>query len=179
MRALLTALVFSFVFAGNFARAEVSESSASGMLLHYETTVAASPNRAYQALAHIGRWWDSVHSYSGDSHNFSLDLRAGGCFCERWGANSVEHGRVIMAFERDGVRTVRMNSALGPLQETGATGILTFTIAPDPQGAKITMTYRVSGDPSLNFANMAAAVDHVLGEQFGRFSRYTASGAPS
>jgi hypothetical protein len=57
-------------------------------------------------------------------------------------------------------------------------GALTFTVAPHANGAKITMTYRVSGDPALGLDQIAPLVDGVLMEQFGRLSRYSASGSP-
>jgi hypothetical protein len=57
-------------------------------------------------------------------------------------------------------------------------GALTFTVAPHASGAKITMTYRVSGDPALGLDQMAPLVDGVLLEQFGRLSRYSATGSP-
>jgi hypothetical protein len=55
---------------------------------------------------------------------------------------------------------------------------LTFTIAPHANGAKLTMNYRVTGDASLNLNQVAAPVDSVLLEQFGRLTRYSASGSP-
>jgi hypothetical protein len=90
----------------------------------------------------------------------------------------VEHGRVLLVMEREGERTLRVSGGLGPLQELGAVGILTFTVAPHASGAKITMTYRVSGDAALGLDQMAPLVDMVLMEQFGRLNRYSASGSP-
>jgi hypothetical protein len=81
--------------------------------------------------------------------------------------------------EHEGVRTLRVLGALGPLQELGATGVLTFTVAPAASGAKITMIYRVAGDSGLDLAPLAPLVDGVMMEQFGRLSRYSASGSPN
>jgi len=80
--------------------------------------------------------------------------------------------------EHEGVRTLRAVGGLGPLQDMGVSGVLTFTIAPDASGAKITMTYRVAGDPGLALDQAAPLVDMVLLEQFQRLARYTASGSP-
>jgi hypothetical protein len=90
----------------------------------------------------------------------------------------VEHGRVLLVMEHEGVRTLRLSGGLGPLQELGAVGILTFTVAPVASGAKVTMTYRVTGDDGLGLDQMAPLVDMVLMEQFGRLNRYSASGSP-
>jgi hypothetical protein len=107
-----------------------------------------------------------------------VELRAGGCWCERWGDQSVEHGRVLLVLEHEGVRTLRFDAPLGPLQEMAVNAVLTFTVAPDPAGAKIHMTYRASGDPSLTLDQLAPVVDNVLLEQFGRLSRYSSTGSP-
>lgn len=180
MRLLVAAVAVCLVFFSGIAKAEVAESSAGGFLLRSEAIVAATPDQAYRALAHLPDWWDSAHTYSGDAPRFMrFDLQAGGCLCERWRGNSVEHARVVMLMNKDGVRTVRLAGAFGPLQEMGASGVMTYTIAPDPNGAKLTLTYRVSGDPSFNFAELAPLVDHVLSEQFARFIRYTSGDAPS
>ena len=84
--------------------------------------------------------------------------------------------RVVMVMERDGVRTLRLAGSLGPLQEMGVTGVMTFTIEPRPNGAKLTLTYRVTGDASLHLDQIAAPVDSVLMEQFERLRRLTSSG---
>ena len=84
---------------------------------------------------------------------------------------------MVLIMEQEGVRTLRCNTALGPLQELGVSGVLTFTIAPHASGAKINMTYRVAGDAGLGLDQMAPLVDMVLMEQFGRFTRYSSSGS--
>jgi uncharacterized protein YndB with AHSA1/START domain len=178
MRLFLVAAV-AVVMLASPARAEVASASPSGFVIQAQATVAASPERVWRAVGQLGRWWNSAHTYSGDARRMQIDLHAGGCWCERWGERqSVEHGRVILAMEHEGVRTLRLDAPLGPLQDMAVNAILTFTVAPDPAGAKITMTYRVSGDPSLSFEQMAPAVDGVLMEQFGRLGRYSASGSP-
>jgi hypothetical protein len=84
----------------------------------------------------------------------------------------------VLVMEHEGVRTLRVAGALGPLQALGANGVLTLTVAPLASGAKIEMSYRVSGDTGLDLASLAPIVDGVLMEQFGRLNRYTASGSP-
>jgi hypothetical protein len=159
------------------ARAEVISASPSAFLVRAEAVTQASPEGAWRALGQIGDWWNSEHSFSGDAHNMRLEMRAGGCFCERWGrGQSVEHGRVVMAMEHEGVRTLRFIGGLGPLQELGAIGVMTFVVAPDPGGAKITMSFRAAGDAALGLDAFAPAVDSVLLEQFARLIRYANAG---
>jgi uncharacterized protein YndB with AHSA1/START domain len=174
--AALVALAFSLCAP---AAAEVTQAGPSAFTIHAETTVAATPEKAWRDLARIEHWWGSAHTYSGDARRLRLDARAGGCWCERWGeGQSVEHMRVVLVMEQEGVRTLRAVGGLGPLQEMGVSGVLTFTIAADPVGAKIMMDYRVSGDPGLGLDQVAPLVDMVLLEQFQRLARYTASGSP-
>lgn len=141
-------------------------------MLRYEVEIAKTPDQVWRDLQRVDRWWSSAHTYSGSAANLSLDARAGGCWCERWGnRQSVEHARVVAVTQHEGVRTLRAIGGFGPLQEMGVTGVLTFTVAPFANGAKLTLTYRVSGDPTLNLDHIAAPVDSVLSEQFQRLSR--------
>lgn len=178
VRFALTLLAFVLLVAQP-APAEVASAGPGGFLIRAEATIVASPQRVWRALTRIESWWSPAHTYSGDAHRLHLDPRAGGCWCERWGGGqSVEHARVVLVMEHEGVRTLRLVGGFGPLQEMGAHGVLTFTIAPDPAGAKLTMTYRVSGGPGLGFDQLAPLVDGVLMEQFVRLTRYSASGSP-
>lgn len=177
MRMLLAALAALFVTIAP-ARADVAETSAGAFLLRAESEVAAAPDQVWRHLTQPGRWWSDSHTYSGDAQRMRVDLRAGGCWCERWNGGEVEHGRVALIMTHEGVRTLRFHAALGPLQELGAQGVLTFTIAPHENGAQVTMTYRVSGDAELGLNEMAPLVDAVLMEQFGRLIRLSATGSP-
>jgi len=161
------------------AHAEVTSSSPSTFVIQAEVELAASPDKVWRDLARIDRWWGSSHTYSGDASRLRLDARAGGCWCERWGnGQSVEHMRAVLVMEHEGVRTLRATGGLGPLQEMGVTGVLTFNVAEISNGAKLTMTYRATGDSSLNLNQIAPVVDNVLMEQFGRLSRYNTQGTP-
>lgn len=178
MRIVLT-LACALIAWTSAASAEVVATSTNGFQLRAEQTVEATPRDAWRALVRIQNWWNSSHTYSGDARRLRLDPRAGGCWCETWGdGQSVEHARVVLVMEHEGVRTLRAVGGLGPLQEMGAVGVLTFAISPHAQGANIVMTYRVSGEPSLDLGQAAPLVDQVLMEQFGRLVRYTASGSP-
>lgn len=179
MRLLAAAALAAALSWSAAARAEVASASPGAFLITAETEVAATPDRAWRALTRLPRWWSPAHTYSGDARRLSFEPRAGGCWCERWGdGQSAEHARVVLAMEHEGVRTLRAVGGLGPLQALGVAGVLTFTVAPHASGAKITMNYRVSGDPGLNLDQLAPLVDQVLMEQFGRLGRFTASGSP-
>ena len=162
------------------ARAEVTAAAPGAFTIRAEGEVAAQPQAVWRALSRVERWWSPAHTYSGDAARLRLEPRAGGCFCERWGeGQSVEHARVVLVMEHEGVRTLRLLGGLGPLQEMGAAGVLTFTVAPHASGAKLTMTSRVTGDTGLGLDQLAPLVDGVLMEQFGRLSRYSVAGTPN
>ena len=158
--------------------ADVVSATPSAFVLRAERVVQAPPDRTWAGLVRVGSWWNAEHSSSRVAHNLSLDPRAGGCWCERWRDGSVEHGRVIMAMSREGVRTLRLAAPLGPLQSMGVTAILTFVVTPDTAGAKILMTYRVSGDPSLGLDQVGPGVNEVMMEQYERLIRFVTSGSP-
>ena len=172
MRIFAAALATFWLALAPAASAEIAAASPSAFLLQYEVEIAQAPDQVWRDLRRVDRWWSSAHTYSGDAANLSLQARAGGCWCERWGnRQSVEHARVVAVIEHEGVRTLRAVGGFGPLQEMGVTGVMTFTVAPFANGAKLTLTYRVSGDSALNLDAIAAPVDSVLSEQFQRLSR--------
>ncbi|MEO7757863.1 MAG: hypothetical protein ABIS07_14915, partial [Dokdonella sp.] len=121
-------------------------------------------------------WWSSEHTWSGKASNLSLKAEAGGCFCERWKDGSVEHGRVIMALPD---KVLRLDSALGPLQEFALKGILSFWIKTGDDGAtQLVVEYRVNGASGSGLDTFAPSVDEVLGAQVARLVRYIDSGNP-
>ena len=160
---------------GGGAGAATSDVSPTGFVVTARHEVKATPHRLYEALFEIDKWWNGSHSWSGRASNLSLSRQAGGCFCERWGQNSVEHARVVFAFEE---RLLRLDGALGPLQALGANGTLSFAIAPKDGGATLVVTYRVSGNESAGLQPLAGPVDGVITEQVRRLVSYVETGKP-
>jgi uncharacterized protein YndB with AHSA1/START domain len=113
---------------------------------------------------HPEDWWPSDHTWSGDRANLSLSGQAGGCFCERWAGGSVEHGRVVMSMPG---RLLRLSAALGPLQEMGVTGVITFALEEKDGTTTLVATHRVSGDAAHKLEALAPIVDQVNALQFG------------
>lgn len=153
--------------------AEVRQAAPDGFLLHHTFEVKAPPEAVYQAIGRVGRWWS--HSWSGDSNNLTLELRAGGCFCETWPQGSAEHARVVRAIRNE---TVVLHGAFGPLQEMAVSGVLVFQLKPAGEATQLTVTYRVSGDQAHALDRLAPAVDKVIGEQASRLARYAETGSP-
>ena len=163
------------LFAG-VANAETSGVSATGFIVthRFETTVSARD--VFDALHKPALWWSNDHTWSGDARNLRLQPAAGGCFCERWGANSVKHGEVIFVMPDS---LLRLRAALGPLQALAVDGILSFAVKKGDAGkTSVTVTYRVAGNPEAQLAAIAEPVDRVLGEQVSRLARYVEKGRP-
>ena len=157
------------------ASAEVKQSAPDGMTISHERLVKAKPEAVYAALWDVGKWWSPAHTWSGNSSNLRLDKEAGGCFCEAWGRNWVEHGRVVMARHNE---LLRLHAALGPLQELALSGALTFSLKAEGDATTLLVTYRVSGDSLHGLDKLAPAVDGVIGEQAARLKKFVETGAP-
>ena len=159
------------------ARAAVVDSTQAGFLIRSEAVVHAAPDSVYRALTgRIGAWWDSEHTFSGDSRNLSLDATPGGCFCESLPeGGGVRHLTVVFASPG---RLLRLAGALGPLQGAGVVGSLTWSLTQAQDGTKVRLDYSVGGYFPGGLAGMATAVDTVLGEQFSRLKRFVETGRP-
>ena len=148
------------------ARAEVTQSSASGFVVSGSATTAVSAEDIWYFLVEPAGWWNGEHSWSGEAANLRLEPEAGGCFCEDMPqGGSVEHMRVIYAAPGE---MLRMSGALGPLQSEAAIGTLTIELSNDPAGTLVSWDYVVGGHSRVPFPEVASAVDMVLAEQMGR-----------
>ncbi len=173
MKNLVLAIVLA-VYASP-ADAEVKATSDSGFNVVHIASVTATPDEVWKRLLAPKNWWNKAHSWSGSSDGFYIDAQANGCFCELFqekGADgklktvgSVEHMRVI--FAQPG-RVLRMQGALGPLQSEAVIGTLTIAMEPAKAGkmTKVSFSYVVGGYMRYKVAEIAPAVDKVLGEQF-------------
>ncbi len=158
------------------ARAEVLKSADQGFSLRNAVTVAAAPATVWAALIEPARWWNPQHSWSGKAANFSLDARAGGCFCERLpDGGSVEHQRVLFVAPN---RQLRLGGGLGPLQAEALSAVLNWELKAEGLGTRLTQTYVVGGHVDGGLGGWATPVDGVIREQLERLQRLIESGAP-
>jgi uncharacterized protein YndB with AHSA1/START domain len=160
-----------------FAAAEVADSSAAGFTVKDSVTINAAPDEVYRRLLRVGDWWNPEHTYSGDSHNLSIEEKAGGCFCEKLpNGGSARHMEVLLAVPG---KTLRMAGGLGPLQGIAAAGSMTIQLSPDGSGTKLSLTYAVVGYLPAGMNTWAAPVDSVLTGQFNRLKNYIERGDPA
>ena len=145
--------------------AEVTTVGERGFTVFHSRIVAADSTAVYQAIVEdISRWWDGDHSWSGDAANFYFDARPGGCFCERLpDSGGVEHLHIIYLAP---AKEIRMTGALGPLQQMGVQGTMTWKMSAVENGSSISFEYIVGGNlPEGQFPGIAPAVDGVIGSQ--------------
>lgn len=160
------------------AHSAVKSSSEAGFAVENSVDIAADAASVYALLAVPSLWWDGKHSFSGNAANFSLDAKAGGCFCENLPnaggeAGSVEHARVIYA---QPAKQLRLSGALGPLQAEAVAGTLNFDISPASRGVHVTVSYLVGGYVRKGAGIIAPMVDKVLGEQLAGLKRAAEKG---
>jgi len=167
MRRFVIALLL-LLTAGPIA-AEVVDRSPNGFTIKATVAVAAMPDAAFRALVDVGSWWDKDHTYSGDARSLSIVPQPGGCFCEKLpNGGGVEHGRVVSVVPGS---LLRLQSALGPLQELGVSGSMTWQITKAATGSTITMTFAVGGyAPALE--KLAPLVDQVMMRQVSLLKAY-------
>lgn len=149
------------------ASAKVVDQSEAGFTVAHTAQVTATPADVWKMLRMPQNWWSKEHSWSGDGANFWLDSQAGGCFCEKLpdtgsGVGSVQHARVL--FSKPG-QMLRLSGAFGPLQGEALNGTLTIQIKATPTGSALRFDYVVGGYMRFKVADIAPAVDKVIGEQ--------------
>jgi hypothetical protein len=152
------------------AQAAVKDATPSGFTIENSQVVPVDADTAWRALVDdVGRWWPKDHTWWGDAANLSIDARAGGCFCERQGAQQAQH--MIVVFVDPG-QTLRMTGGLGPLQGMGLHGALEFRFAAVEGGTKITLWYRAGGYTPDDLGKFAAVVDQVQALQLGGLAEH-------
>lgn len=150
------------------ASASVAAATDTAFVVEQKLAIAAPPARVWDALVHIGGWWEGAHSYSGDAANMTIDPRPGGCWCEKVGNGGVEHMRVIYVAPGS---TLRLAGGLGPLQAVPVNGVLTIEIKPAGTGSEVAVTYGASGYMPGGLGAVAPMVDAVLGAQWAALKR--------
>jgi len=168
----------ALVLAPSWAKSEVADASANGFTVKITLRVQAPPEDVYRRLIqNVGDWWNSEHTYSGDSHNLSIEGKAMGCFCEKLpNDGSVRHMEVVMLVPG---KALGLTGALGPLQSIAATGNMGIKLSPADGGTKLDLTYSVTGYLAAGMNTWAAPVDTVLTDQFTRLRNYIEHGNPT
>ena len=175
---LAAALAISLAAGPEQAKAEVAAQSDAGFVIKHSAEVPAGQAEVWAALIAPAKWWSPDHTWSHNAANLYLDAQATGCFCEKLPKpadappeqrmGSAEHMHVIFADPQRGL--LQMAGALGPLQGEAVLGVLTIKLTKTETGTRIDWEYVVGGYMRAQPAEIAPAVDQMLGEQLGRLA---------
>lgn len=156
------------------AQADVISIGPQGFELRSVAHIAAPADKVYAAFAALPQWWDPEHTWFGKASNLSLDLKAGGCFCEETAkGEGVEHARVAWV---DPGKVVRLRGALGPMQGMGMDGALTWTFKAVGNETDVTLENAMGGYSKDGFEGLAKLVDTVMAHQLDRLKVYAETG---
>ncbi len=157
------------------ARAEIIDLQANGFSLQEHETIAAPPDKVWAELIQPAHWWSSAHTISGDAKNMTLELRAGGCWCETLkDGGSVLHMTVVQV--RPNV-LLRMRGALGPFQSTGMDGAMNIVLTPQGKSTKVDLVYNIGGYVWGGYQALPGSADGVLGLQLFRLKQLIETGS--
>ncbi len=171
-------LALLLIIAAVPALADVKDSAANGFNISTSFTVKGTPAEVYRKISSVGDWWTPEHTFSGDPHNFTLDARAGGCWCEKVpkASGSVMHMQVATALPGS---LLVLTGAIGPLQQMGVSGAMTFKLTSANGGTRVDFTYIATGYVPQGMNTLAPMVDKVLMEAMTRFRNYADLGDPA
>lgn len=163
--ALAACLNVALLAATPLAQAKVLDSSAAGFTVENSVIVPVDPKTAWAAFVdHVDAWWPKDHSWFGKAGKFTIEPRAGGCFCETAGDKQALHMLVTFV---DPAVLMRMSGGLGPLAGMGLTGTLDWKFEQVKEGTKITMHYVAGGYTTTDLKKFVAIVDQVNAIQLG------------
>lgn len=152
------------------AQGVIVGASSHGFELRHTIDLKVPPAQALAAFGQIGSWWSKEHTYSGDAARLTMQMRPGGCWCERLEAGGgIEHMRV--AYVQPGERAV-LTGGLGPLLYEGTSGVMDIQARKTTAGSQLVINYRVAGFARGNGTELALAVDGVLRTQVERLRTF-------
>lgn len=158
------------------AWADVVDAGPGGFSIRVALEVNAAPSVVFRAASdQVAAWWDPAHTWSGSAANLSMDLRPGGCFCEKLPAGGVQH---LMVTYVDAPKTLRLSGGLGPLGALGAAGSLTWEFIEKTGRTDMVLRFNVGGYMPGGLNTLAPAVDQVLTGQMQRLKRFVETGRP-
>jgi uncharacterized protein YndB with AHSA1/START domain len=158
------------LLASTTTHAAVLDKSPSGFTVENTVLVPVAPVVAWNAFVdQVDEWWPKDHSWWGKDGKFTIDPRAGGCFCEVAGKRSALHMTVSFV---DAPHKMRMLGGQGPLQGMGLDGVMEWTFASAEGGTKITLRYVAGGYTTTDLVKFSAIVDKVQGIQLGGLAAY-------
>ncbi|BFT30177.1 SRPBCC family protein [Alteromonas sp. D210916BOD_24] len=177
---LSLALVMLSTLIAPITHAKVNYVNNAGFSVTNESESKASVEVVYSHfIQHIDMWWPKDHTWWEGTLN--IDENAGGCFCETHNNASAAH--MIISYVEPNKKVV-MTGGLGPLQEMGIFGALTWQFSPKDnptEGTRVTMTYHASGTIHFNgaqatekdAADLVQVIDKVQLQQLNALTHFS------
>ncbi len=151
-------------------QADVSASASDGFQIKIVKSIQTDATKVFDSLVNdVSKWWNADHTYSGKSENLSMDLGKGCMYEQLPSGGFVRHMEIV--FFQPG-KTLRLTGGLGPLQEMGVAGAMTFSLTPNGKTTDLELTYNVSGSSTQQLDKIAPAVEKVLSEQLESLKRH-------
>lgn len=150
--------------------ADVKLATDHGFMIENSSQTDASPDRVYAILVEeVDNWWPKDHSWWRGT--FSIEQTPGGCFCENADDKQAQHMRIVHLAPPT---TLVMVGGLGPLQQMGISGALTWSVEEQSESGRttVTLTYNVHGVSEHDFTQLARAVDNVQASQLKALTDY-------
>jgi DNA-binding transcriptional ArsR family regulator len=109
------------------------------LAIEEEVEIDAAPDHVWKTLTHdVGKWWLHKFWEGGEAY---LDLRAGGGFGERMGANEVQ-AAVVTRIEPP--RRLQLRGALG--MSGAVNGVFEYTLEPKGAGTLLKVSHHAVGE---------------------------------
>lgn len=161
---LLAVMIIAFMIsAATPSSADIIAKGDHGFQIRITQPIKAPPQKVYDALSQVSKWWNADHTYSLDADNLYLEPKAHGWFGERLpGGGVVCHMQVV--FVQPG-KMIRLTGGLGPLQELGVQGAMTWSVKESDEGSEFVLTYNVVGFLPDGMQMFAGPVNGVLSQQ--------------
>ena len=170
MNKLWLVFIIMSVFISLNIQAKVVHVSEHGFIVENTVTTKQTPEKVWLGLVNdVDKWWPKDHSWWSEQGKFSIEAKAGGCFCEVALDKSAEHMRISYV---EPYKLLRMTGGLGPLQGMGVYGSLDWAIANKDNVTTVTLTYSVTGINPDGFAELAPVVAKVQGMQLNALRHF-------
>ncbi|AXT40495.1 hypothetical protein D1814_18290 [Alteromonas sp. BL110] len=189
-KAVLFSSLLGVIFSP-FCLAKVNYADNSGFSITNESESAAPIEAVYSHfIQHVDKWWPKDHTWW--KGTLSIDEQAGGCFCEITQTASAAHMQISYVEPN---KKVVMTGGLGPLQEMGVSGALTWEFSTLEENTssnddtkrehstktKVTLNYHASGNIHFNgqrasnedAANLVKVVDKVQAQQLNALTAFS------
>lgn len=156
---------------GGARAGEMGTGGNTSMNIEQEVTIAASPERVFEALTRdVGAWWS--HSFAESPRGIHLEPRVGGRFYEEFDGDGNGALYATVTYVEQG-KSLRMS---GPMGMAGAVlGAISYELEARDGGTLLKLSHRATGDlPDGALERYAGGWQEMLND---RLKRYIEAGA--